>query len=136
MFPTLVQRAPPARPRRPTAVAAPACSADKAAVFVLEEFDLFASRRQKQTLLYNLLDALQTSGICAGVVGVSVRQDVMELLEKRVKSRFRCGGAQREGHSRSLLHVAGSPALTGGVGLSELGSRGWGWQAGWGRAGC
>lgn len=32
-------------------------------MFVLDDFDLFASKRSKQTLLYNLLDALQTSGM-------------------------------------------------------------------------
>ncbi len=36
--------------------------AHKAAVFVLEEFDLFA-KRTKQAVLYNLLDALVTSGM-------------------------------------------------------------------------
>ena len=34
----------------------------KAVVFVLEEFDLFA-RPGRQTLLYELLDALQTTGV-------------------------------------------------------------------------
>jgi origin recognition complex subunit 4 len=69
-------------------------------VFVLEEFDLFATKRSKQTLLYNLLDSLQTSGMQAAVVGLSCRQDVVEMLEKRVKSRFRCvrvwGGGKRD----------------------------------------
>lgn len=37
----------------------------KSVVFVLDEFDLFAAKRSKQTLLYNLLDALQTSGMQA-----------------------------------------------------------------------
>ena len=110
---------------------------------MLDEFDMFAGKRSKQTLLYNLLDALQTSGMQVGaeapsgegqwggtmralalarqrrasltcslpsvhpslnwapahlsppqaaVVGLTVRQDVVELLEKRVKSRFRWGG--------------------------------------------
>ncbi|KAI3431512.1 hypothetical protein D9Q98_004562 [Chlorella vulgaris] len=63
-------------------------SCDKSAVFVLDEFDLFATKRSKQTLLYNLLDSLQTSGMQAAVVGLSCRQDVVEMLEKRVKSRF------------------------------------------------
>lgn len=59
---------------------------DKVAVFVLDEFDLFAG--SKQTLLYNLLDALLVSGVRAVVLGTSVRHDVVEMLEKRVKSRF------------------------------------------------
>jgi hypothetical protein len=33
---------------------------------VLDEFDMFAGKRSKQTLLYNLLDALQTSGMQVG----------------------------------------------------------------------
>jgi len=61
--------------------------AHKVAVFVLDDFDLFA-RRAKQTLLYCLLDALQTSGVQAVVLGTTVRHDCVDLLEKRVKSRF------------------------------------------------
>ncbi|KAL4422006.1 hypothetical protein ABPG77_005436 [Micractinium sp. CCAP 211/92] len=60
----------------------------KSVVFVLDEFDLFAAKRSKQTLLYNLLDALQTSGMQAAVIGLTCRHDVVEMLEKRVKSRF------------------------------------------------
>ncbi|PRW39188.1 Origin recognition complex subunit 4 [Chlorella sorokiniana] len=63
-------------------------SCDKVALFLLDDFDGFAGKRAKQTVLYNLLDALQTSGMQAAVVGVTCRQDVVELLEKRVKSRF------------------------------------------------
>lgn len=41
----------------------------KVAVFVLDEFDLFA-KRAKQTTLYNLLDALQSAGMqVTGSVG-------------------------------------------------------------------
>lgn len=40
----------------------PLCRAHKAVLFLLEEFDLFA-RPLKQTLLYELLDALQTTGV-------------------------------------------------------------------------
>jgi origin recognition complex subunit 4 len=61
--------------------------AHKVAVFVLDDFDLFA-KRAKQTLLYCLLDALQTSGVQAVVIGTTVRHDCLDLLEKRVKSRF------------------------------------------------
>jgi origin recognition complex subunit 4 len=60
----------------------------RAALFILEEFDLFAGARHKQMLLYNLMDALQACGVRAAVVGVSVRTDAAELLEKRVRSRF------------------------------------------------
>ena len=61
--------------------------AHKVAVFLLEEFDMFAGRG-KQTVLYNLLDALQMSGVQAVVLGTTVRYDCLDLLEKRVKSRF------------------------------------------------
>ena len=61
--------------------------AQRSVIFILEEFDLFA-KTIKQTLLYNLLDALQTSGVKAAVIGLTVRQDAVDLLEKRVKSRF------------------------------------------------
>jgi hypothetical protein len=50
------------------------CRADKSAIFVLDEFDMFAGKRSKQTLLYNLLDALQTSGMQVGMLaGVGVQ---------------------------------------------------------------
>ncbi|KAL5112220.1 Origin recognition complex subunit 4 [Taenia crassiceps] len=60
----------------------------KALLVVVEEFDLFAVHRN-QALLYNLLDVTCHAGgtpIC--VIGVTCRLDIMELLEKRVKSRF------------------------------------------------
>ncbi|XP_066519410.1 origin recognition complex subunit 4 isoform X2 [Hoplias malabaricus] len=55
--------------------------------FVLEEFDLFAHHKN-QTLLYNLLDVSQSAQAPVAVVGLTCRLDVLELLEKRVKSRF------------------------------------------------
>lgn len=61
--------------------------AHKVAVFILDDMDAFA-RRPKQTLLYCLLDALQTSGVQAVVLGTTCRHDCMDLMEKRVKSRF------------------------------------------------
>ena len=61
--------------------------AHKVAVFFLEDFDLFA-HKNKQTLLYCLLDALQTTGVQAVVVGTTVQYNCLDLLEKRVKSRF------------------------------------------------
>ncbi|KDD75244.1 hypothetical protein H632_c789p1, partial [Helicosporidium sp. ATCC 50920] len=71
-------------------------AAQRSVVFVLDDFDGFA-RRSKQTLLYNLLDALQASRVRAAVVGVTARVDCVELLEKRVRSRF----------SHRLLSVGG-----------------------------
>ena len=41
-------------------IAGPTCRGHKVVIFVLDEFDLFA-RKPKQTLLYNLLDAMQAS---------------------------------------------------------------------------
>eukprot|EP00741_Cyanophora_paradoxa_P023753 tig00021617_g22944.t1 len=56
-------------------------------VFVLDEFDLFAQRK-KQTLLYNLLDLMQSSRAHLALVGLTTRLDAAELMEKRVRSRF------------------------------------------------
>ncbi|KAK8392638.1 hypothetical protein O3P69_014814 [Scylla paramamosain] len=59
----------------------------KPAIFLLDEFDLFCHHRN-QTLLYNLFDAAQSAQAPICVLGLSCRLDVVELLEKRVKSRF------------------------------------------------
>lgn len=59
----------------------------KPILFVLEEFDMFAHHKN-QTLLYNLFDIAQSDQAPICVVGVTCRLDVIELLEKRVKSRF------------------------------------------------
>ncbi|RUS71330.1 hypothetical protein EGW08_020895, partial [Elysia chlorotica] len=59
----------------------------KPIVFVLEEFDLFAQHKN-QTLLYNLFDISQSAQAPICVIGITCRLDVVELLEKRVKSRF------------------------------------------------
>uniref|UniRef100_A0A1B0GH13 Origin recognition complex subunit 4 n=1 Tax=Lutzomyia longipalpis TaxID=7200 RepID=A0A1B0GH13_LUTLO len=59
----------------------------KSVIFILEEFDLFCSHHN-QTLLYNLFDISQSPQVPVCVLGVTCRLDVMELLEKRVKSRF------------------------------------------------
>ncbi|XP_051568161.1 origin recognition complex subunit 4 isoform X2 [Myxocyprinus asiaticus] len=56
-------------------------------LFVLDEFDLFAHHKN-QTLLYNLLDVSQSAQAPVAVVGLTCRLDALELLEKRVKSRF------------------------------------------------
>lgn len=59
----------------------------KSVVFILEEFDLFCAHHN-QTLLYNLFDVSQSAQAPICVLGVTCRLDVVELLEKRVKSRF------------------------------------------------
>ncbi|KAK7417383.1 origin recognition complex subunit 4 [Neonectria punicea] len=56
-------------------------------VFIMDEFDMFASH-PRQTLLYNLFDIAQSRKAPIAVVGCTTRLDVVEMLEKRVKSRF------------------------------------------------
>lgn len=58
---------------------------DLTVLFVLHDYDRFADRSQ-QTLLYNLYDLAQL-GIGAAVLGVTVRFDCLERLEKRIRSR-------------------------------------------------
>jgi hypothetical protein len=59
----------------------------KSVIFVIDEFDLFASHA-RQTLLYNLFDIAQARKAPIAVLGLTSRIDVVESLEKRVKSRF------------------------------------------------
>lgn len=59
----------------------------KSIVFILDEFDLFTTH-PRQTLLYNLFDIAQSRKAPIAVIGCSTRMDVIECLEKRVKSRF------------------------------------------------
>jgi len=56
-------------------------------VFILDHFELFCLHHN-QTLLYNLFDIAQTQAAPICVIGVSSHFDVVESLEKRVKSRF------------------------------------------------
>ncbi|KAG7313735.1 hypothetical protein KOW79_000042, partial [Hemibagrus wyckioides] len=62
-------------------------SSSQPVFFILEEFGLFAHHKN-QTLLYNLLDVSQSAQAPVAVVGLTCRLDVLELLEKCVKSRF------------------------------------------------
>ncbi|XP_046814472.1 origin recognition complex subunit 4 isoform X1 [Vespa crabro] len=59
----------------------------KPVIFILDEFDLFCAHHN-QTLLYNLFDVAQSAQAPICVLGITCRLDVIELLEKRVKSRF------------------------------------------------
>ncbi|XP_053979921.1 origin recognition complex subunit 4 [Hylaeus anthracinus] len=59
----------------------------KPVIFILDEFDLFCEHHN-QTLLYNLFDIAQSAQAPICVLGVTCRLNVIELLEKRVKSRF------------------------------------------------
>ncbi|KAJ7771401.1 origin recognition complex subunit 4 C-terminus-domain-containing protein [Mycena maculata] len=61
-------------------------------VVILDAFDLFALH-PRQSLLYCLLDTVQSCRAGAGskgiaVIGMTTRVDTINLLEKRVKSRF------------------------------------------------
>ncbi|KAI6034113.1 origin recognition complex subunit 4 C-terminus-domain-containing protein [Pisolithus microcarpus] len=61
-------------------------------IVILDAFDLFA-QHARQSLLYCLLDTVQSCRVGQGsnglaVVGVTSRLDAINLLEKRVKSRF------------------------------------------------
>ncbi|KAL0944407.1 origin recognition complex subunit 4 [Colletotrichum truncatum] len=59
----------------------------QAVVFIIDEFDMFAAH-PRQTLLYNLFDIAQARKAPIAVLGCTTRMDVVEMLEKRVKSRF------------------------------------------------
>ena len=59
----------------------------KSVVFVMDEFDLFASH-SRQTLLYNLIDIAQSRKAPIAVLGLTTKVNIVESLEKRVKSRF------------------------------------------------
>merc|ERR1719272_711213 len=56
-------------------------------VVVLEQFEHFCSR-QRQTLLYNLFDVAQTAGVDVCIVATSSKMNVIDMLEKRIRSRF------------------------------------------------
>lgn len=56
-------------------------------IIIIDEFHLFCAHHN-QTLLYNLFDVAQSAQAPICVLGMTSRLDVVELLEKRVKSRF------------------------------------------------
>ncbi|XP_045782520.1 origin recognition complex subunit 4 [Maniola jurtina] len=60
----------------------------KTIVFILEEFDMFCHGAHRQTLLYNLFNITHTNKAPVCVLGITSHLNVMELLDKRVKSRF------------------------------------------------
>ena len=59
----------------------------KPLIFVMDEFDLF-TKNKTQLLLYTLLNAVQSSSTPMCLIGCTCRIDVLDLLEKRIKSRF------------------------------------------------
>lgn len=56
-------------------------------LFILDEFHLFTEHKN-QLLLYNLFDTAQAAKSPICVLGLTYYSDVMDLLEKRVLSRF------------------------------------------------
>ncbi|KAF3919307.1 hypothetical protein ABW21_db0201188 [Orbilia brochopaga] len=56
-------------------------------LFLLSEFEHFAAH-PRQTLLYNLFDIAQARKAPIAVVGMTSKVNIVEDLEKRVKSRF------------------------------------------------
>ncbi|RVD88191.1 uncharacterized protein DFL_002386 [Arthrobotrys flagrans] len=56
-------------------------------IFLLSEFEQFAAH-PRQTLLYNLFDIAQARKAPIAVVGMTSKINIVEDLEKRVKSRF------------------------------------------------
>ncbi|KAJ9499734.1 origin recognition complex subunit 4 [Exophiala xenobiotica] len=72
----------------------------KSVIFIMDEFDLFTTH-PRQTLLYNLFDIAQAKKAPIAVIGCSTRMDVVDCLEKRVKSRF----------SHRWLHVPSAKAF-------------------------
>ncbi|KAH3902467.1 related to Origin recognition complex subunit 4 [Saccharomycodes ludwigii] len=56
-------------------------------VFIFDEIDSFAGP-VRQTLLYNLFDMVEGSQISFCIIGCTTKINIMEFLEKRVKSRF------------------------------------------------
>ena len=62
-------------------------TASRSVIFILDEFDLFTTH-PRQTLLYNLFDIAQSRKAPIAVLGLTTRIDIVESLEKRVKSRF------------------------------------------------
>lgn len=59
----------------------------RSVAFILDDFHLFCDHTN-QTLLYNLFDSAQSDQAPICVIGLTHRLDAVELLEKRVKSRF------------------------------------------------
>jgi len=64
-------------------------SLNSSIIFILDKLELFAEQ-PNQGLLYNLFDlaANSLSSIPICIIGITDRVDVLELFEKRVKSRF------------------------------------------------
>ena len=75
----------------------------------------FESGPRNQTLLYNLFDMAQARSAPMLVVGVSSKIDVVESMEKRVKSRF----SHRTVHLRKPADFAEYCAMAEGLGRNS-----------------
>ncbi|CAH0514244.1 unnamed protein product [Peronospora belbahrii] len=75
---------------RATAVKHPYCFVDRRCLTGIYAFEHFVQEKSnnKQMLLYNLLDWLQATDIKMGVLGITDNYNVVDNLEKRVRSRF------------------------------------------------
>ncbi|CAR24552.1 origin recognition complex subunit 4 [Lachancea thermotolerans CBS 6340] len=56
-------------------------------IFIFDEIDTFAGP-VRQTLLYNLFDMVEHARVPVCIIGCTTKMNVVEHLEKRVKSRF------------------------------------------------
>lgn len=108
-------------------------SQPKPVVVILDAFDEFALHG-RQALLYCLLDTAQSCRVGSGlnglaVIGVTNRVDTIDLLEKRVKSRF-SGRMLRTAGPRSVRDWWGltSAILTTPLGKDENVD---GWKESW-----
>lgn len=102
---------------------------DRPVIVVLDAFDLFALH-PRQSLLYCLLDTVQncranSSNRGIAVIGITNRVDTVQLLEKRVKSRF-SGRTIRTAPPNSLASwtqlardILNTPALSCGNDFEE-----------------
>ncbi|AAS50950.1 ABR178Cp [Eremothecium gossypii ATCC 10895] len=62
-------------------------SAKLTVIFIFDEIDQFAGPI-RQTLLYNLFDMVEHARVPVCIVGCTTKLNILEFLEKRVKSRF------------------------------------------------
>ena len=90
----------------------------KSVIFILDEFDLFTNH-SRQTLLYNLFDIAQSRKAPIAVIGCSTRMDIVDCLEKRVKSRF----SHRWVHVPSIKNVKEWEQALGEVLIVEVDER-------------
>lgn len=108
-----------------------ASAARQSVVFVLHHFEALASRA-KQSLLYSLLDLAQSAHCRLALIGLCTRLDVLDSLEKRVRSRF-SGRLLFTAHlcaQRDVLHALGGLLSLPSSAPPEHGGSGGGGQGG------